>query len=355
MRRGLDTTSQGCAKRMGSSQLDRLFSGSQIMSKMPFWMTLVSDYVIENTFEIEETLDVFKWSHHGVRAVDKRTGEHVDVVYVRNDHCAWSCGRDVMHLLKFLSRKPPMFPGMLGLSCVRDPTQNALDVFIAYRGWSVADLSCCLEMEMRGVPLDGWSWTSKLKCIFGIAAAMCVLHGENWVHCGLTPRAVLLDNNFEPYLGGTSLQDMKEVSQIQPGHYGSLFYLAPELFSGDRPCDKASDVYSFGMVLYSLFADKFRLEDFSSVPRRSDEVPEYIRKLEDGTRYMRTSGVPEFLWQMITQCWDADPERRPSFREIVHRLHESRDQYISDEEMDTDADAVIQYQARVLDLISKYL
>ena len=318
--------------------------------RLPFLMKLVSDYVIENTFEVPVWPSFFNEADSGIPAVDKRTEEQVTLVYPGSD------ARGVMHLLKFLSGKPPMFPEMLGLSCFRDPTQNNLEAFIALRG-STISLQDCLRTEMCGVPLDGWNWTTKLNCIFGIAAAMCVLHGENWVHRCISPMAVLLDNNFEPNLGGTGLVCMTEVGRIQSRRYGFFLYTAPELLSDQKSeCDKACDVYSFGMVLYSFFTDNFRLADPSStpVPRRANQVSEFVSKLEDGTRYMRVSGVPEVLWQMITECWDI-PERRPSFREIVHRLHEKRDEYLNDEELEADADAVIQYQARVLDLISKYL
>jgi len=74
-----------------------------------------------------------------------------------------------------------------------------------------------------------------------------------------------------------------------------------------------SDVWSFGIVLYEIF-------ERGKVPysaMSNSETVEYVLK---GNRLEQPSLCPEQVYKLMLQCWDIDPDRRPSFKVLFDQL-----------------------------------
>ena len=82
---------------------------------------------------------------------------------------------------------------------------------------------------------------------------------------------------------------------------GTLLYLAPELRDFSHPHSTASDIYSFGLMLWELNHGKLR-ENEIFIDQR------VLKKTEDK------------LATLVRKCLNKNAQQRPSIRDIVIRL-----------------------------------
>lgn len=165
--------------------------------------------------------------------------------------------------------------------------------------------------------------TEKTKIIYGIASAMKYLHDRNIVHRDLKPEKVLLNSNCEPVLSDFSFSRIITESSLNvSNNLGTPFFMAPELF-GDEEEVKISnkiDVYSFAMTLLSFFTMKYKFD--VKTPRSITGFADLIRS---GNRCIIPDEVPKFYKDLINSCWETNPDKRPSFSEIVNLFESSKD------------------------------
>ncbi len=124
----------------------------------------------------------------------------------------------------------------------------------------------------------------------------------------------------------TAATNSKEAEDPAAG--GTPSYMAPELWA-KKPFSSASDVYAFGVLLYEIWE--------RSVPWDGYSVPDIREKVMSGARPCgeslpkkpsmtgakcgpTTENMPDEIHDLITACWDAKPEKRPTFGQIVQKL-----------------------------------
>jgi serine/threonine protein kinase len=85
----------------------------------------------------------------------------------------------------------------------------------------------------------------------------------------------------------------------------------------NEPYTEKADVWSFGMVLYELTTNKIPYDYCkNNIPFLTKEV----------TEHKKTPPIPEgieihpTLRELMNQCWNWDPQQRPSFSQIVQTL-----------------------------------
>merc|ERR1711974_160287 len=78
----------------------------------------------------------------------------------------------------------------------------------------------------------------------------------------------------------------------------------------------ASDVYSFGMVLWELFTNKIPYEGLIETMNEGQFLLHLIRTKEKPP----LEGLSDELGLLIKDCWNTNPEKRPKFSEIYDRL-----------------------------------
>lgn len=94
---------------------------------------------------------------------------------------------------------------------------------------------------------------------------------------------------------------------------GTPGYMAPELLS-NRPFNKSVDVYSFGVLLWELWAKQFPFVGW----RPADLVAHVASGGRPDMAQARSMPIP--MRQLAEQCWHADPRARPSAAEVVAKL-----------------------------------
>src|ERR1700722_17383361 len=90
--------------------------------------------------------------------------------------------------------------------------------------------------------------------------------------------------------------------------YGVIPYIAPEIFKGSA-FSKKSDVYCMGMIMWELPTGCKPLSDV-------EHDINLIFKILDGERPQITEDTPECYANLMKNCWDPDPKKRPSIKEI---------------------------------------
>ena len=148
----------------------------------------------------------------------------------------------------------------------------------------------------------------------GIAKGLVNLHENDIVLRDLKPSNIGFDKS-----GCLKLFDLglaRETHTIGEGDIaGTLSYMAPEIVLGRKTTLK-SDIYSFGILLWELISLKRAFKKFSSCPMRFKE------NVVIGSWRPSLSTIPsKTLRELINDCWDYDPEKRPDITKVLEVLN----------------------------------
>jgi len=136
------------------------------------------------------------------------------------------------------------------------------------------------------------------------AAVPQVIHGD------LKSANILIDSKFRAKVADFGLSQEKG-----KGGTGTPFWMAPELLRGESANTAASDVYSFGIILYEVYSrrDPYEEED----PK---EVIQLVADKEVQKRPPPPRNMCDQVKSLMGDCLDDDPENRPSFEELDLRI-----------------------------------
>ena len=147
--------------------------------------------------------------------------------------------------------------------------------------------------------------TLKLITIFGIASAMSYLHANNIIHPDLKPLNVLFDHFFLPKIDNyIDFISQKENNSI---NNNSSLELSPEMIK-THELTKSSNVFSFGIITFEILTSEVMIDN-----------SELYEKVKKGYR-PDFKNILQSYRNMIEECWQPDPQKRPSFDEIIKKL-----------------------------------
>uniref|UniRef100_A0A453PNY2 Protein kinase domain-containing protein n=5 Tax=Aegilops tauschii subsp. strangulata TaxID=200361 RepID=A0A453PNY2_AEGTS len=95
--------------------------------------------------------------------------------------------------------------------------------------------------------------------------------------------------------------------------------MAPEVLRSE-PSNEKSDVFSYGVVLWELATQKIPWDTLNTM-----QVIGAVGFMDH--RLEIPSDVDPQWASMIESCWESEPQRRPSFRELLERLQGLQKQY----------------------------
>ncbi|KAG9300665.1 hypothetical protein G9A89_023463 [Geosiphon pyriformis] len=164
-------------------------------------------------------------------------------------------------------------------------------------------------------------WELKAKYAIGVAAALSTLHSAGMIHRDLHSGNILQFSYESVAIGdfGLSRPANKEVlANSETKVFGVIPYIPPEVLKGAKHT-LAGDVYSLGMILCEIATGKPPFHD-----RPHDVI--LIMNILNGERPdIASPTIPPCFAQIIQRCWDADPLKRPTSKEVKDRLFEMRD------------------------------
>jgi len=151
-----------------------------------------------------------------------------------------------------------------------------------------------------------------------VAAALAEAHELGVIHRDLKPDNVLLrieDGRLDTRLTDFGIaRILNTPSMTTPNAVvGTPHYMAPEAFHGVT-ASAATDVYALGVLLYELVSGR--------PPYDSDSIPDLMRRHMEGNPERRP-GIPEGIWELITQCMAPKPRLRPTAAEMVAELSDA--------------------------------
>ena len=176
-----------------------------------------------------------------------------------------------------------------------------------------------IELERMSIGINEWNDTKKLINIYGIAAAIMFLHSKNIIHSDLKPENILMDEELNPKVTdfGLSKEKKKENTDQTQEIKGTPIYVSPEIWE-NNDYSSAGDVYAFAFIVYEILTGKFVYRD-----KMYETIMYLVCSKKERPKFHKT--FPNCFQQLITKCWSDDPNKRPSFDEIVDELIKNED------------------------------
>ncbi len=114
------------------------------------------------------------------------------------------------------------------------------------------------------------------KLLLGVSKGLLYLHKNNILHRDIKPKNILIGNDDEAKIIDFGLSKIQRKLDKAFDSYGSLSFMAPEIFS-DRGYNDSCDVWSFGITMHNLKYMNYPFDDSnSSVIRNKIMHDDYI-------------------------------------------------------------------------------
>ncbi|CAB4420284.1 unnamed protein product [Rhizophagus irregularis] len=154
-------------------------------------------------------------------------------------------------------------------------------------------------------------WGQKLWSLDCIALGLIDIHNKGLIHQDFHCGNILSDFDKSAFITDLGLCQPANIKSSQNSNkkiYGVLPYVAPEVLRGKEYTQK-SDIYGFGIIAYEIctgFPPYYDIahDDFLAM------------KICNGLRPKSNYKVPQLIFDIINQCWDADPLKRPNADEL---------------------------------------
>ncbi|RIA93044.1 kinase-like domain-containing protein [Glomus cerebriforme] len=155
------------------------------------------------------------------------------------------------------------------------------------------------------------NWEAKIHNLWRIAYGLNEIHKIGLIHRDLHVGNILHNGETSAFITDMGLckpADYNALENTTKSVYGVLPYIAPEILRGQN-YTKASDIYSFGIIMY---------ETISGLPPYHDisHDKNLALKICQGLRPTFNIKVPQLIVHLIKSCLDANPLNRPSALEV---------------------------------------
>lgn len=175
-----------------------------------------------------------------------------------------------------------------------------------------------LEMEyVKGTTLERLlkkqvlTAQEKLALLIDISEGLLTIHQQNILHLDLKPSNVLVNESGSAKIADFGISQIKDTLQSEENmSFGSLTAMSPEQLN-DQPLDFRSDLFSFGLIAYQLFANQHPYSAQSS-DLTNKSIAEQIKNNKCSANACAITGIPEPLGLLINRLLSYNVKHRPS-------------------------------------------
>eukprot|EP00049_Salpingoeca_infusionum_P004816 m.84059 g.84059 ORF g.84059 m.84059 type:complete len:711 (-) comp12736_c0_seq5:226-2358(-) len=174
---------------------------------------------------------------------------------------------------------------------------------------------CLLDYLRDPIKQSELGPTAMMYIAAQIASGMAYLEKHNFIHRDLAARNCLVGDNLLVKLADFGLSRLLKVEDLYTAREGAKFpikWTAPESLSFNVFTIK-SDVWAFGVCLWEIAT-------LGKTPYPGMDLFSVLDRLESGYRMPKPEGCPPKIYQLMRDCWHADPQQRPSFKDIKTAL-----------------------------------
>ncbi|GES83997.1 kinase-like domain-containing protein [Rhizophagus clarus] len=155
-------------------------------------------------------------------------------------------------------------------------------------------------------------WKERIKITFLIIDALYWIHKENSFHRDLHSGNILYSQLNDAWL----ISDFGfcgPANRPSTSIYGNLSYIAPEVINGYEYTFK-SDIYSIAMLMWEISSGQPPFINYEQ-----DTI--LALGIIDGMRPKIISEIPLKYKNLMEQCWDADPLKRPDIELLKSEMN----------------------------------
>ncbi|KAJ3693478.1 hypothetical protein LUZ60_008958 [Juncus effusus] len=164
-----------------------------------------------------------------------------------------------------------------------------------------------MRRQNRSVPLK-----LAVKQALDVARGMAYVHGLGFIHRDLKSDNLLIFGDKSIKIADFGVARIEVQTEGMTPETGTYRWMAPEMIQ-HRPYNQKVDVYSFGIVLWELMTGMLPFSNMTAVQAAFAVV-------NKGVRPTVPHDCLPALAEVMTRCWDANPDNRPTFVEVVRML-----------------------------------
>ncbi|GBB85869.1 hypothetical protein RclHR1_12310002 [Rhizophagus clarus] len=144
-----------------------------------------------------------------------------------------------------------------------------------------------------------------------IIRSLCKIHERGFIHKDFHTGNILIDHTRQPSIADMGLTFF--INEKSDEVIGIMPYIAPEVFRF-KLYTTAVDIYSFAMIMW---------EFSSQQPPFGKIAHDYLLEIEICKEHRRptiVSATPQCWIDLMQQCWDANPGKRPTAMQVFQKL-----------------------------------
>ncbi|EXX51076.1 Kic1p [Rhizophagus irregularis DAOM 197198w] len=155
------------------------------------------------------------------------------------------------------------------------------------------------------------SWKDKILYISWIIDGLKDIHDKDIIHRDFHSGNILIKDAHNFCIGDLGLCEIDDGKSVNEDKkiFGVLPYIAPEVLKGQK-YTKAADIYAFGIIAYEIFTG---LPPYCDIPHDQSLASGICKGLRPQSKDYH---VPQLLLDLIEQCWNTDPLKRPSAKQL---------------------------------------
>ena len=182
------------------------------------------------------------------------------------------------------------------------------------------------EFDNKIIPKE-----TSYSILHGVAEGLCYLHDQAppVIHRDLSSNNILLTSNLTAKISDLGMARILSMTPLRARRMtqipGTPAYMPPEVMVADPKYDTSVDTFSYGILMIHIFSGKWpepqvgpiHIEDGNMIPvSEADRRKVFLQSIRDDHPLM----------QLILQCIDNDPKKRPHTSAIMEKLTEMVEQ-----------------------------